>query len=157
MNADGVLVVGYGNPLRGDDAFGPRVAAMLAADGRLSGARIEAHHQLTPELADEIAAARLVVFVDAHDNEGAPGIVRVEQVAGSSRPLGSHAVDAGTLVELAARLYGHAPPVVLVSVSAGQFDLGADLSPAVASMLPHVVDTVVAVCDNDGPRSSSNV
>jgi hydrogenase maturation protease len=146
VNADGVLVVGYGNPLRGDDAFGPRVAEMLVADGRLSGARIEAHQQLTPELADDVAAAQLVVLVDARYNEGAPGVVRVEQVAGGHRPLGSHAVDAGTLVELAARLYGHAPPVVLVSVSAGQFDLGADLSPAVASMLPHVVDTVVAVC-----------
>jgi hydrogenase maturation protease len=146
VNADGVLVVGYGNPLRGDDAFGPRVAEALAADARLSGARIEARQQLTPELADDIAGARLVVLVDAHDDAGAPGVVRVEQVAGDRRPLGSHAVDAGVLVELAASAYGRAPPVVLVSVGAGQFDLGADLSPDVAAMLPHVVDTVVAVC-----------
>jgi hydrogenase maturation protease len=146
VSADGVLVVGYGNPLRGDDAFGPRVAEALVADGRLPGARIEARQQLTPELADDIASARLVVFVDAHINDGTPGVVRVEQVAGGHRPLGSHAVDAGVLVELAARLYEHAPPVVQISVSAGQFELGAGLSPAVASILPHVVDTVVAVC-----------
>jgi hydrogenase maturation protease len=154
VNADGVLVVGYGNALRGDDAVGRRVTDILAADRRLPGARIEAHHQLTPELAADIAASRLVVLIDARENEGVPGDVRVEQVTGRCRPRGlpgSHAVDAGVLVELAEQLYGHAPPVVLVSVRADHFDLGADLSPAVESMLSIVVDTVAAVVDDHRP------
>ena len=32
MNADGVLVVGYGNTLRGDDAVGHHVAEMLVTE-----------------------------------------------------------------------------------------------------------------------------
>jgi hydrogenase maturation protease len=147
VNAEGVLVVGYGNALRGDDAVGIRVAEILAEERRLPGARIDARHQLTPELAEDIASARLVVLVDAREND-APGDVVVELVTGRRRPpnmAGSHAVDAHLLAELAMRLYGHAPPVVVVSVGAERFELGADLSPSVASKLAAVADTVVAV------------
>ena len=48
MTGAGVLVVGYGNPLRGDDGFGCHAAALLAADPRLEEARVLARHQLTP-------------------------------------------------------------------------------------------------------------
>jgi hydrogenase maturation protease len=139
------LVVGYGNPLRGDDAVGRRIAEMLIAGDLLPGARIEAPHQLAPELAADIADARLVVLVDARANDGAVGDVHVERVIGRSGAVGSHAIDASTLVGLAARLFGHVPPVLLVSMRAGQFDLGADLSPSVASQLSHVLDTIVDV------------
>ena len=154
MNADGVLVIGYGNALRGDDAIGRRATERLAADGRLPGARIDTCHQLTPELAADMAAARLVVLIDARADDGAAGDVRIEQVVGCCRPLGSHAVDASALVALATGLYGHAPPVILVSVTAERFDLGADLSPVVAAILPHVVDTVVALVDNHLPATA---
>jgi hydrogenase maturation protease len=61
----GVLVVGYGNSLRGDDGVGWHAAGRLAADPRLAGARVLARHQLTPELAVDVAQASLVVLVDA--------------------------------------------------------------------------------------------
>ena len=150
MTAGGVIVVGIGNALRGDDAVGPRVAELLAAGGHLPEARIEARHQLTPELAEDIAAARLVVLVDAV-SDGAPGRVHVNKLVGRGQSLGSHAVDPAVLVDLASSLYGRTPPVVLISVSAEQFELGAGLSPALESVLPSVVDTVIAVvggCDS---------
>ncbi|MET0909676.1 MAG: hydrogenase maturation protease [Ilumatobacteraceae bacterium] len=147
-SGDGVLVVGYGNTLRGDDAVGPRVAEVLASDQLLPGATIVVCHQLAPELADEIVAARLVVLIDARQHGDRPGDVRIEQVVGSCRPLGSHAVDVSAVVDLAERVYGNAPPVVVVSVSAERFDLGAGLSSAVASALPRVVDAVVAVVES---------
>jgi hydrogenase maturation protease len=145
MNADGVLVVGYGNALRGDDAVGHHVAELLVTDQRLPGASILTRHQLTPELAKEVAAARLVVLIDARQSEGRPGGVRVEPVVRSGRPIGSHSVDVSALVDLAELLYGNAPPVVLVTVTAEGFDFGADLSSPVASALPRIVDAVVAV------------
>jgi hydrogenase maturation protease len=147
MNAEGVLLVGYGNVLRGDDAVGPRVAELLAAEERLAGATIEVHHQLTPELAEDIASARLVVLVDAGNVGDAPGDVNVERVFGHRRALGTHTLDVSVLVGLAEQLYGHTPPVILVSVGAERFDLGADLSPAVASKLVTVVDNVVDVVE----------
>ena len=63
MPAD-ALVIGYGNTLRGDDGIGPAVAEAVAALG-LPGVRVIVAHQLTPELAADLADAQLVVFVDA--------------------------------------------------------------------------------------------
>jgi hydrogenase maturation protease len=148
MNLDGVLVVGYGNVLRGDDGVGCRVAEILSGDPRLTGARVEPRHQLTPELAEDVARARLVVLVDAVAGEPGPGEVRVEYAAGRRQPhafTGSHVVDAETIVELAERLYGRAAPVVLVRVSAERFEPGTDVSPTVEAALLLAVDTVAAV------------
>jgi hydrogenase maturation protease len=59
-----VVVIGYGNTLRGDDGAGPAVAQAIA-DRALPGVRSLAVPQLTPELAEIVAEANLVVFVDA--------------------------------------------------------------------------------------------
>src|SRR5436305_5490516 len=59
-----VVVIGYGNTLRGDDAAGPR-AARAVASWDLPGVIAKAVPQLTPELAELVAAAHLAVFVDA--------------------------------------------------------------------------------------------
>ena len=88
------------------------------------------------------------MLIDARQSDGRPGGVRIEQVVGSGRPIGSHSVDVSALVDLAELVYGNAPPVVLVTVTAERFDLGADLSSPVASALPRVVDAVVAVVGN---------
>jgi hypothetical protein len=75
------LLIGIGNPLRGDDGVAPwlvqawarrrawREAAVGAADGeggiQPTGLRVLVVGQLLPELADELAAVRRVLFVDA--------------------------------------------------------------------------------------------
>jgi hydrogenase maturation protease len=116
----GVLVVGYGNSLRGDDGVGWHAAGRLAADPRLAGARVLARHQLTPELAVDVAQASLVVLVDAVAG-AEPREILVRRV--QPRPPGpatwSHHLDPETLAGLAEALYGEAPPVVLVGVGAG--------------------------------------
>ena len=59
-----LLVIGYGNTLRGDDGVGPRVAEAVAAMA-LPGVRTLGCHQLAPEHAEAISRADRVVFVDA--------------------------------------------------------------------------------------------
>ncbi len=59
-----VLVIGYGNELRGDDGIGPHVVSELAAL-ELPGVLTRIVHQLLPELAAELADTCLVIFVDA--------------------------------------------------------------------------------------------
>jgi hydrogenase maturation protease len=59
-----VLIIGYGNSLRSDDAAGIKVAETIAT-WQLPHVRSLAVHQLTPELAAELAAVELVIFVDA--------------------------------------------------------------------------------------------
>ena len=79
MTPAGVLVVGYGNSLRGDDGIGWHAAGLLVTDPRLAGARVLAQHQLVPELAADISQASLVVLVDAAA-EGHPGSLSVRPV-----------------------------------------------------------------------------
>ena len=43
-----VLVIGYGNSIRGDDAFGPIVAGQLAASGEFPEVSVLSRHLLTP-------------------------------------------------------------------------------------------------------------
>jgi hydrogenase maturation protease len=146
MNAAGVLVVGYGNSLRGDDGIGWHAAGLLATDPRLAGVRVLVQHQLVPELAEDVSRASLVVLVDAA-TEGGPGSLSVRRV--QPRPptpaTWSHHLDPETLAGLAEALYGSAPPIVLVSVAADSLAAGDRLSAALERALPEVVEVVAAV------------
>ena len=143
MTAAGVLVVGYGSTLRGDDGAGWHAARLLATDPRLAGAEVLARHQLTPELAADVARATLVVLVDASAG-GDAGAVSVAAVR--PRPAApatwSHHLSPETLAGLAEALYGAVPPMVLVRVTAGSFAEGDRLSAAVERALPAVVEAV---------------
>jgi hydrogenase maturation protease len=131
-----MLIIGYGNPLRGDDAFGYRAAE------RIPGAI--AVHQLTPELMDPIARADRVLFLDA-TTEGAPGEIRRRQVlpaAGASNF--THHATPESLLAGAQSLYGRAPEATLITVTAATFTLGAPLSAEVAQALEEVLRVVSA-------------
>jgi hydrogenase maturation protease len=154
--AAGVLVIGYGNPLRSDDGVGPAVAERLAGDPRLAGAVVLAVHQLTPELAVDVSRASLLVLVDAADGLAA-GAVDVRRlvdpeavILDASRSM-THHVGPGSLVGLARALFGTAPPVVMVSVGVASFEAGERLSPAVEGAVPRaasaVIDAVAAAAE----------
>ena len=79
-----------GNPLRGDDGVGWRVAEAVAAALPDAVADVLTVHQLTPELAEPISRAERVIFIDAAA-EGKPGAVRcfaVEGAGGAPAPQG---------------------------------------------------------------------
>jgi hydrogenase maturation protease len=142
----GVLVLGVGNPLRADDGVGQavveRLGLMLAPDA----AELRAVYQLTPELAADIAGARLVVVVDA-SVAVPPGEVAVRDLAPGSaggEPF-SHSVDPAGLVALARALYGAAPRMVLVGVGPRSLEAGEGLSPAVAGAVGVAADAIAAI------------
>ncbi|MCU0764787.1 MAG: hypothetical protein MUF32_01875, partial [Burkholderiaceae bacterium] len=56
------LVIGYGSPIRGDDAVGPLAAEALSARPLPPGVTVLARHVLTAELAEDLAAAERVIF-----------------------------------------------------------------------------------------------
>lgn len=125
--AAGVLVVGYGNTLRGDDGIGPAVAGMVAALG-LPGVRVLAVHQLTPELAADLAEVRLAIFVDAAVQPEPVSAVRLND--GAVGDVMTHAADPRGLLALARAVYGHGPEAWLVTAAGADFGFREDLSPA---------------------------
>jgi hydrogenase maturation protease len=138
-----VLIIGYGNPLRGDDGLGWRAAEQLALEW--PEAETLTCQQLTPELAGPISRAARVAFVDAAA-AGPPGAIsqrRLEPDAAAPASF-THHVNPGVLLALSEKLFGHLPEAALFSVAGASFDFGQALSPAVEAALPELVRQVRA-------------
>jgi hydrogenase maturation protease len=138
------LVIGYGNPLRGDDAVGYLAAEALLCDASAS-LRCKALHQLTPELAADLAETDLAIFIDAAcDNER--GEVACRQVLPQSAAPGgfTHQLTPEVLLGLTRQLYGTCPEAVLFSVGADSFGYGDALSEPVRAALPGLLERVRA-------------
>jgi hydrogenase maturation protease len=148
------LVIGYGNPSRRDD--GVALAIINGLRQRLGLPHLEGNQdgfddlghtvdtlflqQLMPELAETLAGYERVIFLDAHVGVIPELIRRVEIDANADRAMVSHHVKPGGLVEIARRLYGHAPQAELISVRGFDFDFGEELSPATAEAAQTVIE-----------------
>jgi hydrogenase maturation protease len=140
------LVIGYGNPLRSDDAIGWHVAERLATDPRVAEVEILRRHQLTPELALDVSRVDLVVLIDARAGPAA-GVVSVERVdaTAATRSTWSHHLGPASLAALAVELYGRSGDVHVVSIGVGSLDVGEQLSAEVAGAIDVAADAVVRI------------
>ncbi|MBZ5618283.1 MAG: hydrogenase maturation protease [Acidobacteriia bacterium] len=134
-----LLIIGYGNPLLGDDAAGYQAAERLRLT--LTGPDVEilAVHQLTPELADPISRAARVIFIDAAAT-GDPGAIQQRPIDSSQDPGGfTHHATPSALLALAKALYGADPRAVLITVAGLDFGIGMELSAPVQQALDRLV------------------
>ena len=129
------LLIGIGNPLRGDDGVGWRVAADLAEAAPSDDVEVLCCHQLTPELAETLSRVDRAFFIDA-DVGLAPGEVRCTPLAPapSTEPL-SHRLEPAALLGLAGALYGRCPAAHLVAIGPESLDAGEGLSATVERAL----------------------
>lgn len=154
------LIIGYGNPLRGDDGLGWHAAQRLAAMLPEQEAQSIACHQLTPELAEPMSRANLVVFIDAASQEPVGRLFsqRITASAALSCPF-SHHVTPAMLLAWAQELYGSCPEVILFSVSSQCFDCSEELSPPVAAVMPKLLEwicTLVATRKLEGENEEGH-
>jgi hydrogenase maturation protease len=123
----GLLVIGYGNELRCDDGVGPKVAAAVA-EWNSAGVRALACHQLTPELAEPIASANQVIFVDAAaDSSGTVQLRQIEPIDGAE--VMTHSADPRCLLGLAKHAFGHSPVAWSLTIPTENLGFGEELSP----------------------------
>lgn len=135
-----MLVIGYGNTLRSDDGVGPKVVEAVAAL-ELRGVRTLTSDLLTPELADPVAAAQAVVFVDAAVD--APHEVQLRPLApAESSQIMAHAADPRTILALARDVFGHAPRAWWLTIPAENMAIGETLSPLALRGLQEAVDQI---------------
>ena len=143
------LILACGNTLRGDDGVGLWLAAW--AERRFAeqdGVRVIARQQWTPELAEDVARAESVLFIDCSiDSE--PGSVRltaVEPVA-SGQGLATHHSGSAELLALSRDLFNSLPRTAqLLTIGAGSTELGETFSDAVTAALPEacrIIDEAV--------------
>ncbi|MFZ0711056.1 MAG: hydrogenase maturation protease [Terrimicrobiaceae bacterium] len=153
---DRKLIIGFGNPLRGDDGVGWEVASRLAAVIPDEAAHITTVLQLTPELAEPISEADLVVFIDA-DQSGDPGTWRCEEV--KPRPLSGnslgHHFDVFDLLACSRTIFDASPRAFVVSLSAESFEFQDKLTPRVGALLPDVVNHLLLLIANTAKPACS--
>jgi hydrogenase maturation protease len=140
----GLLVIGYGNTLRGDDGVGPRVAEAVGRL-RLPGVRTLICPLLTPELADPIAHAERVIFVDAT-------VDALEKVQwrklepNETSQLMAHAADPRTMLALARDVFGHAPEAWWLTIPAVDLGFRESFSPEAERGFAEAVGKIQAFC-----------
>ncbi len=146
------LVVGIGNPFRGDDGVGPYVAERVAA---LHLPDVEVVVEADPlELLDLLDKPGALVVLDAVAPQGDPGRVTVWTVddlpgpRASGPPNGTHGLGVLETLALARALGRLRARVVIVGVEAASDQPGASLSSEVRARLDDAVDAVrAAVAD----------
>lgn len=116
------LIYAIGNPFRRDDGVARRVAALLGAgDWKLHTPR-----ELLPEMAEDVAPAARVIFIDA---DYLPGETRLESLKATCCPgLLSHGLRPCDLLSLSRKLYGFTGEAWLCRVPGEDFGEGEGLS-----------------------------
>jgi len=148
----GLLVIGYGNTLRRDDGVGPKVAETVGAL-RLPGVRTLISQQLSPEHAEPISQARVVIFVDAAVD--APNEVQLRKLEpNESSQLMAHAANPRTMLALARDVFGHSPEAWWLTIPAVKLGFGEELSPETAAGFSEAVRRIQSLAE-DSCRAAS--
>lgn len=151
----GTLILGLGNPLRGDDGIGPSVVEELAdrdlpeevtlIDGGTGGL----------DLLRLLERWRRVVIIDAADVGRGPGeYVRFTpdevRLVGVSASLSLHHAGLSEVLTLADALGLHLPEMVIFGVQPTEIGWKEGLSPAVEAALPTLADAVLEEIEGEG-------
>jgi hydrogenase maturation protease len=127
------LILGIGNPTRGDDAAGPLLAQKID-HLHLPGVEVQVAHQLTPEMAADWTRRKRVLVIDAAVKGPEVDLRQVKAVL-ENIASASHMIDPGTLAALAGQLYGHRPNVWLCTLLAESLEFGQTPTQAMLSRM----------------------
>lgn len=132
MSAGPVVVFGYGNPSRGDDALGPVLMARLEAwKARHPDLELELvdDFQLQIEHAEDLRGRALALFLDA--DASCPPPCRFQRLApAQDDSYTTHELSPASVLHVFTRISEEPPPPAFVlSVRGEAFDLGEPLSP----------------------------
>lgn len=144
------LIACFGNPLMGDDAFGPRLLELLSA------------HPMPPDvILKDLQAPGVDVLLHL---DGVDRLVLIDALASDDPPGALRIFDRDTLLEIPVdpRSSPHQPSLLetlhmaralnllparihLVAMAASRFDFGAGLSAEIEAALPAALQAVLAL------------
>lgn len=137
-----ILVIGIGNPGRGDDALGPLLMERLETLS-LPDVELLTDFQLQVEYALDLQGRAAVIFVDAAVSGPEPFTftpARPEADASYS----SHALSPGALLHTHEKLFGTPPAAHVLAIRGYAFGLGDPPSPRAARNLEAAADFLLA-------------
>jgi len=123
-----ILVFGYGNLSRGDDALGPLVVEYIENNIKLAGLEIITDFQLQVEHALDIEGRDLVLFIDA--SAGCDSAFSFTQlVPEKDKSYTTHAMSPSSILQVYQDVvHKQPPPCFLLGIQAINFELGTGLS-----------------------------
>jgi hydrogenase maturation protease len=147
MSTAPLLVLGVGNPSRGDDALGPlfveRLGDRLAREVSSGAVELLTDFQLQIEHALDIAGRARVVFVDASVRATAPfEFARV--LPRPDRSCSTHALSPEAVLAAHDVVGGEPPQSWVLGIRGERFELGDPLSAAARAHLDAAIDFFAA-------------
>ncbi len=147
---EGALIIGFGSGIRGDDAFGPRVAEVLELRVPQS-VKVQTCQGLTPDLALDIAETDMVVFIDCALGEK-PGEIRHEVIKALNDMSLSmvHFLSPAALMTWCETLYDKRPVGHIFSVTGESYEISDTLRPCVEEAVDVVARSVLRLLSEQG-------
>jgi len=140
-----LLIFGYGNPSRGDDALGPLLLERLQ-QGQYRDIEILTDFQLQVEHALDLEGRDLVLFVDAHLNCNPPFAFTALQ-AENDRSYTTHAMSPASVLQVYLDIkHSPPPPAFMLSIRGERFELGEGLSSAAEANLDAALGFAQSIC-----------
>ncbi|HUW49791.1 MAG TPA: hydrogenase maturation protease [Sulfuricella sp.] len=150
-----LLVFGYGNPSRGDDALGPQLLDLLAAhrERQPEWPEIEllTDFQLQIEHAADLENRELILFIDASASCPAPFLLsRLQPSQDISHT--THAMSPAAVLQVFERVYRRpAPPAFLLAVRGESFELGEPLGRQAEQNRDAALELLIQLCARPYP------
>jgi hydrogenase maturation protease len=148
MDMANILVIGYGNPLRGDDAVG-QVVAREVSDWYLPNVKVLSLHQLAPELADDLAEVGTVYFIDAC-MDATLEQPRVTEIQPNYLTVNvSHFSSPRDLLGMTKQFYSCEPRAYTIEMPAESFELSEGLSAKARKGVKEVLEYLHKALNNN--------
>lgn len=135
-----ILVLGYGTPIRGDDALGWVAIDELSKKDFPDYVQMEAHHQLLPEHVFLFEEYDKIIFVDIEES-GDPGQIKRYDLSRAeiNEDAFTHVFSPQKLISMTRDYFGASPEGVLYTLSGQEFDFKEGLSESVLQALPELL------------------
>ncbi len=117
-----ILIFGYGNPGRHDDALGPLFAQRIQQMNR-DNIYTDADYQLNIELGAELVNYDKVIFVDA-SKEGDEPFYLKKVFPSKNITFSTHSVNAESIVAICDEYFGSAPESWILGIRGYDFTIG---------------------------------
>lgn len=140
------LVLGLGNPLRGDDGAGPRVVEELLRRALPNHVEVVDGGSGGLSLLQTLEGWERVIVVDCAEMGKSPGqFTRFtpRQAELSPRTFSPHYASLAEVLTLAEALGRSLPPITLFGVQPANINWEQGLSPAVEKMMPTLLDAIL--------------
>jgi hydrogenase maturation protease len=158
LKKEKTIILGFGNPYRGDDGVAWHVLAGIAQrfGQHMAYEGIEAgllklsedtnlwfNLQLIPEVAEELAAYQQAIFIDAHTAEIKEEIKTSPIEPEFQNSPFTHHLTAATCLSLAKTLYGKYPESILVSIRGYDFNFSHVLSQKTMGLAERAIELIM--------------